>query len=165
MEMIYVQKGKSIKLEFRSNRNCFANYWNYDVWEGKYARIKKNLHVCFQIIRANNSNHAFFMKSNGLKEEHYFIEMSANDTQMRIEGVTWGHKCFVVLFSFYLETEILFCNISFSRGSSAYFIDKFEGVLFQCINAYIINCSKNLSSRKSAQKNRKLCFIYYGRDV
>ena len=58
MEMIYVQKVKSIKLEFRSNRNCFANYWNYDVSEGKYARIKKNLHVCFQINRANNSNHA-----------------------------------------------------------------------------------------------------------
>ena len=39
------KKLRSVKHKFFTNQICFkkvdANFWNYDVWQGKYARVKK----------------------------------------------------------------------------------------------------------------------------
>ena len=66
----------------------------------------KNLYVWFRVNCENISNHVFrLMKLNELKEERYFNEIAPNDTHVRIEVMSWGHKSFVDLCSLDLENE------------------------------------------------------------
>ena len=112
MEAIYQKIEKSVKERILRARSVAEKLmpilWNYNVWQGKYARIN----VWFRINCENISNHAFCsMKLNWLKEEHYFNKIASKDTKKRIEVIFWSHESFVSLCFLDLENET-FLNIT-----------------------------------------------------
>ena len=68
-------------------RKSDASFWNYDVWQGEYAKNKNILYVWFPINRENISNHPFclIIELNGLKEGHYLNDIAPKDSNMCLE--------------------------------------------------------------------------------